>query len=190
VSVAVDKQIDRALDFLRAIPGAAEAASARALNRAASAARDTAVTSICNRYAVQSSDIRQKVKTTVATKESLGVSVVARSGPLSLTYFPHSPGQPGTGGRGLPQLRAEILRGQPRTIRGAFVAPINGKPRIMIRSGGATSSGKRAIRSLSAVPMAVMLGAEEVRNAVEDRALAVFDERMEREIDSALGRTA
>jgi hypothetical protein len=186
----VVKQLERARDFLAAIPGAAEKALAAALNKAGAIGRDQAIEAIDQRYAVKPSDVREKITLHAATPNSLSISIVARSGPLALGYFPHTPVDIGTGGRGKPALRAEVLRGQQKAVGGAFIAPINGKPRIMIRAGGRTATGKAAIKSVSTVPIASMLGAESVREAVESRVLAVLDEQLDKEIDRALSRSA
>lgn len=188
--ITAEKQMQRAVDFLGAIPRAAETALARALNGAAKAGRESAISAIVARYAVHASDVRGKIALTTATPDRLGVEVIARSGPLSLTYFPHSPARAGTGGRGRSTLRAEVLRGQPKPVLGAFVATINGRPRVMFRTGGRTATGKTAIKSVPAVPIAVMLGVESVRTAVEQRSAAVLDTHLDREIDRALGRIA
>ncbi len=184
----VAEGLERARTLLAAFPRAAEKAVARALNRAATIARDEAVRAITDRYVVHAGDVRQKITLSTATPDRLEVTVIARSGPLPLSYFPHTPQHIGTGGRGRPVLRAEVLRGQERAIPGAFIAPIGGKPRVMIRSGGRTATNKAAIKSLSAVPIASMLGAKSVREAVEARALAVFDDQLSREIDRELKR--
>jgi hypothetical protein len=174
--------------FSRSIPGAAERATARALNRAATAAREAAIISIGDRYAVRPSDVREKVRLTTATPADLAVAVIAKSGSLSLGYFPHSPVAPGTGGPGRAQLHAEVIRGQERTVGGAFIATINGKPRIMIRTGGTTKTGRTQIKSVYGPPIASMLGAESVRQAVEDKAQAALDAQLGVEIDRELGR--
>ena len=181
--IAVEKQLQHVRDFLASIPGAADKAMARALNKAAAAGRESAVRAITDRYAVQAGDVREKITVSAATPEQLSVSVEAKSPSLALGYFPHTPDQPGTGGPGRPVLRAEVLRGQERDVPGAFVAMINGQPRIMTRSG-------KSIRSVYSVPIANMLGADSVRAAVEARALAVIDEQLDREIDRALGKVA
>lgn len=187
MSVVVEG-LERARAFLAYIPRAAEKAVARALNRAATVGREEAIKSITDRYVVRAGDVREKITLRPATPDRLVMSIVARSGPLSLSYFPHSPTAIGTGGRGKPLLRAEVLRGQVKSIPGAFVAPINSKPRIMLRTGGRTASNRAAIKSLSTVPIANMLGAKTVQEAVEARAFAVFDEQLGREIDRELKR--
>lgn len=184
----VEAQLERARAYLGSIAGAAERAAARALNKAAAAARETAVTSIVDRYSVAPSDIRERITLRTATPEQLGVEVRARSVSLALGYFPHSPTQVGTGGPGKTILRAEVLRGAERSIAGAFIAPIGGKPRIMYRTGGTTKTGRTQIRSLYTVPFASMLGASSVRDAVEDRAAEVLDAQLGKEIDRELGK--
>lgn len=188
--ITAEAQMERAEALLAELPGAAARAMARALNRAAVAGRQRAVQAITERYAVKASDVRAKITLTTATPEQLGVSVLARSPSLSLGYFPHKPTRSGTGGRGKPALTAEVLRGNRKPFPGAFVATINGQPRIMVRTGGKTSGGKDAIRSVYTVPMAAMLGVASVREAVEQRALEVLDERVDHEIDQALARGA
>lgn len=188
--IAAEAQLERAERMLGGMPGAAAKAMARALNRAAVAGRQAAVTAITERYAAKAADVREKISLTDATPDQLGVSVIARSPALSLGYFPHSPTRPGTGGRGKPTLRAEVLRGSKKPVAGAFVATINGQPRIMIRTGAKTAAGKAAIKSVYSTPIAVMLGAESVREAVEARALDVLDDRLEHEITRALGEAA
>jgi hypothetical protein len=184
VITSTDAQLERARDFLAAIPGAAEVAMSRALNHAANAGRETAIDGIVGRYAVQSGDVRERVTLSAATPGNLSMSVVARSGPLALGYFPHTPTQLGTGGRGRPVLRAEVIRGQEKEVPGAFIAPINGKNRIMIRTG----EKRLPIKSLSTVPIGSMLGAKTVREAVEEKAIAVVDQYLDKEIDRALGK--
>jgi len=190
VSAAVERELERARVFLGTIAGAADKAASSALNRATAAGREAGIKAIVDRYAVRPSDIREKVTVTTSKPDQLEAAVVARSGSLALGYFPHTPTLAGTGGPGRPALRAEVLRGQERNVRGAFVATINGRTRIMMRTGGTTASGKSAIKSVYTVPMAAMLGADDVRAAVEARAVGVMGEVLDREIDRALGKAA
>jgi hypothetical protein len=185
--ITADAQTDRVEEALRELPGAAARAMARALNRAAVAGRQAAVTAIGERYAVKANDVRSKITLSTATPDKLEVRVEAKSPALALGYFPHSPARPGTGGPGRPILRAEVRRGSSKPFPGAFITTINGKPRVMLRTGGKTATGKQAIASVYSVPIAVMLGADSVRDAVEQRALEVLDERIDHEIDRALG---
>lgn len=189
MSDAVIKGLEKAQAFLASLPRAAEVATSRALNRAASQGRDEAVKAIDQRYAVRPSDVREKIQLYASTPDSLSISITSRSPSLSLGYFPHSPTVAGTGGRGKPALRAEVLRGQRRTVAGAFVATINGKSRIMMRTGGKTATGKSKIRSVYSVPIATMLGSATVRAAVMRHVEQAFEKHLDREIDAALGRS-
>jgi hypothetical protein len=186
--ITVDAHLDRTIAFLASIPRAAEKAAARALNKAAAAAGEAGIGLILDRYAARAGDVREKITLTTAAPDRLGVAVVSRSSALALGYFPHSPTEIGTGGPGRPVLHAEVLRGQSKAVGGAFVAPIGGKPRIMIRTGGKTSTGKSAINSIHTVPIASMLGAESVREGVERRAAEVLDAQLGVEIDRELAK--
>ena len=104
-------EMDRALRALGHLPGAAERAMARALNGAGVSARAAAIERITARYAVKPEDVRRMIGLSEASPSTLEVAVSARSGSTSLGYFPHAPSRPGTGGRGKPTLRVEILRG-------------------------------------------------------------------------------
>lgn len=190
MSTSIEQQLDKARAFLGAIPRAAEKAVAHALNKAAAEGRDVAVNAIVERYAVSAGDVREKITIKTATPDKLGVEIVSRSPSLALGYFPHSPVTIGTGGPGQPLLRAEVLRGREKSIAGAFVATINGQPRIMIRTGAATKTGRTQIKSVYTVPMASMLGASVVRDAIDDRAAQILDAQLDKEIDRALGKAA
>lgn len=180
--------LERAQGLLGSLTGAAEKAMAHALNRAAVAGRQQAVKSIGERYAVNPADVRERITLSSATPDRLEVAVVARSGPLPLTYFPHTPFVSGTGGRGRAPLAAIVLKSRGfRDVKGAFVAPVGGKDRIVFRTGAKTRTGKDAIKVVPAVPIATMLGVDSVREAVEQRAVAVLDQHLAQDIDGAVG---
>jgi hypothetical protein len=165
---------------------AAEEATARALNGAIAAARRHAVATITARYAASESDVEGMLSVSRASATKLDVKIVARSRALSVGYFPHAPQSPGSGGRGKPSLRAEIRRGAPKEIEGAFVARLNSGLRVMRRTGGKTSTGKDKIASVYTIPLAEMMGVASVRAAIEEHALATLDQRLDREIDARL----
>jgi hypothetical protein len=188
--ISAEKQLERAQAFLAGVAGAAEKATARALNRAAQVGREAAISAITERYAVRPADVREKITLTAARHDSLGVTVTARSGSLALGYFPHSPSAAATGGPGKPVLRAEVVRGQTKDVGGAFVAAIGGKPRIMFRTGARSRTGKTSFKSVYTVPIGAMLGVERVREYVEARALEALDKQLDRELDRVLGKAA
>ncbi len=183
---ATTDQLAHAQRFLGAIPGAAERAMAKAMNAAIKGARLEALDKIADRYEVDGADVRARLTTQLARVSSLSAVLKAKSPGLPLTYFPHDPDQPGTGGRGKPPLSATVLRGQTKPVRGAFVAKLGTKARVVERLGHKTSTGKDALRVIPSVPIAVMLGVQNVALAVEERALQLLDENLSREIDREL----
>lgn len=186
---ATTDQLARAQRHLADIPGAAERAMSRALNRAASAGRAEGIRAITDRYAARTGDVREMITLSSASPDDLEVTITARSRALSLGYFPHSPRAAGTGGPGRPALTAEIKRGERKDVGGAFVARLNSGMRIMQRTGEKTSAGKDAMRGLYALPLAEMLGVRGVREAVEEKAIATLDQRLTHEIDRELEAT-
>jgi hypothetical protein len=185
-----EQGLERAAALLSSIPKATETAMQRALNKAAQAAREVGIKAIDARYAVTISDVRAAISTTQASADKLEVDVVAKSGSLPVDHFPHRPEVEGTGGRGKELLRAEIIRGAPKQIPGAFVAKLGGRRLVMTRTGGRTATGRATIRRLYTVPIANMLGVDQVRGAVEAKAAEVFEVQLGREIDRALGKAS
>ena len=61
---------------MRAIPGAAEKATAAALNRAAAAGRETAIAGVLGRYAAKGGDVRAAISATTARPENLVSQII------------------------------------------------------------------------------------------------------------------
>lgn len=178
--IALADHLATAEQYVGTIPGAAERAMSRALNKASEAAKSSAVRTILSRYAAKASDVNGMITLTPSTPEKLEVQVKARSGSLSLGYFPHSPSTGGTGGPGRPALTAEIKRGDTKSIGGAFIANLNSGPRVMRRKPGG------GIKGVYTIPLARMLGVESVRDAVEADAVRRVGEVLPAEIDREL----
>lgn len=187
---ATTDQLERARRFLAGIPGAAERAMKAALNEAIRRARVEALERIEERYEVAGADVKARLSLQLARPSSLSATLRAKSPSLPLSYFPHAPSKPGTGGPGKPTLSTTVLRGNTKDVGGAFVAQLGVKPRIVTRTGRKTSSGKDELRVLYSVPIAEMLGVPNVALAVEARALEVLDEALSAEIDRELGAAA
>ena len=188
--ISVDGKLEELRAFLGAIPGAAERATASALNAAAEDGRAAAVRRILSRYAAKPGDVAAMITIRKATATQPAIEIRSRSRALSAGYFPHTPSAPGTGGPGRPPLTAEILRGSPKAIPGAFVANLSSGPRIMHRTGGKTARGKQAIASVYTVPLGAMLATSSVREAVEADTLAALDGHLEAAVARELDRAA
>lgn len=185
ITAATD-QLERAERFLGTIPGAATRALSRALNVSIRDARREALAKITARYEVNEADVEARLSIILARPSSLAATLRALSPSLPLHYFPHAPAAPGTGGPGRAPLTATVKRGEPKPVRSAFIARLGVKPRIVLRTGEQTRTGRDRLRVLFSVPIAEMLGVPNVRLAVEERALEVLDERLGREIDREL----
>lgn len=187
--IGVEAHYERAQKYLAGIPGAAERAMARAMSAAIKGAEAEALERIEARYEVNTADVKARLSLMLARPSSLSAKLSAKSPSLPLSYFPHSPSRPGTGGRGRPSLTATVLRGSPKTVGGAFVAKLGTKSRIAMRTGAKTATGKDAMRVLFSVPIAEMLGVASVRVAVEARAVELLDEKLGAEIDRELEKS-
>lgn len=183
------EQIDRAVRLLKHLPGAAQKAMARAMNRALEGARTTAVKMARRRYNVNSAAIKATIKLRRATPAQLSAEVLSVGRKLNLFAFGTTPNRAGTGGRlpGVgatrPPLRVAVLRGKrPGPIGGAFVAPVGGKLVVARRKGKA----RMPILKLSGPAIPQMIGVESVIAEVERVALKRLDARLAHEIDRAL----
>lgn len=188
--IPTTEQLERAKQFLGGIPGAAERAMSRALNAAVREGQVEAFRRIVERYVVNADDVKRRSEIRLSTSKTLAVAIRVQSPSLPLHYFPHTPTAPGTGGRGKGPLSVTIRAGSPQTMGSAFIAQLGVKPRIVLRTGQKTASGKDQLKVLYSTPIAAMLGVPSVRLAVEERALEVLDEKLSAEIDRELGRAA
>lgn len=129
-------------------------ATYRALDRTIDTGRAESARLISSRYAVSAATVRDAIdKKTPNASSGVGY-IVSRGAKLPLSMFPHAPMTSGTGGRGKPPLTIEVVRGERRPLRGAFVAETGGQLRVMARRG----RERTPIRELSTVPIPVMLG--------------------------------
>lgn len=179
--------LERAEMYLGGIAGAAERATAKAIGAGLTAARKATVSEITTGYEVKRADVEAHMTIEKARTSAMSGALRLRSGSLPLHYFPHTPDQPGTGGPGAPALQVTVKKGQTKTIPGAFVAPLGGKNRIVIRTGGKTRTGKDALKVFYSIPIPQMLARPEIRLAVEEKAVEAIDRAVTAQIDRELG---
>lgn len=184
-------QIDRAVETLRHLPGAAEQAMARAMNRAIEGARTTAAKEARAVYRVSSQDVKATMRLQRATPSRLEAEVKSTGPRTPLYEFGPTPDRPGTGGRlpgvGMtrPPLRVAVKRrGKGGTIDGAFVARLGGKLRVVQR----LSAKRFPIRVLYGPAVPQMMGRQETIDRIERVAQARLDARLDHEIVRALER--
>lgn len=176
-------QIDRAVDLLKHVPGAAQQAMARAMNRALEGARTTAVKETRAEYRVSSGDVKATMRLRKATPTNLQAEVVSTGKRIPLAAFGTKPSQPGTGGQGRPTLRVGVKRSGKKPIDGAFIARVG---RVAIRVG----AKRYPIRTLYGPAVPQMMGAEKVIARVEEIATQRLSARLDHEIEHALETAA
>jgi hypothetical protein len=192
-----NEQIDRAVAMLRHIPGAAEKAMARAINRAIKSARAATVKQIRMVYRAPASAIRLSIgKPIMATPQKLRASLTTKGRRLTLYDFGPTPKREGTGGPGKRALRIAVRRdSMVKAFRGAFVIKADsGKMHVAVRSKSkfviSKKTGKRVqkIRALYSPAAAQMAGKKKVIEAVEAAAQIQLDARLDHEINAILNK--
>lgn len=193
------EQLDRAVRLLAHLPGKAQQAMARAMNRALEGARTTAAKAIRGEYRVSSRDVKATMRVQKATPANPQAEVVSTGKRIPLFDFGPDPDRPGTGGmtRGevgvdllgkafnpggdpRPTLRVSVKRrGGKKPIKKAFIARVG---RVAIRKG----KKRYPIRSLYGPAVPQMMGAETVIAKVEEIAQQRLDARLDHEIGWAL----
>lgn len=178
------EQIDRAVRDLQHIPGAAQKALARAMNRAIDGARTTAVKLVRATYRVSAADVKATIgKPSYATPAKLQAGFTSKGKRVPLYAFGPKPSEPGTGGRGKPYLRVAVKRGRPKSkIKRAFIARVRGRLQIMIRK----TKARKPIKPLFGPAIPQMMGVEDTIAEVERIAKQRLDARLDHEIQALL----
>ena len=102
MSGAYRQSIRLAQDALAEIPKGAEAAAARAFNRALITGRAAAVREITKRYTVKAKDVRQTFQLKRASPGHLDAELISKGSALPLRAFSHNPTTDTTGAKRKP----------------------------------------------------------------------------------------
>lgn len=180
------EQIKEAEAALSHIPGAMPKAMVNALNRAADAARTEAARRVRDSYYIKVGDVRDTIKIERASAESKAprVTVRSRGTRRPLIHFRVKPDTP------RPKNPPVILRAGVKRDGG-----LKGLPHVFVARG--TSSGKVHVLKRTTgkrYPLHIkygpsvpeMIGVENIRKWVEQRATETLGKRLEHEIDRVL----
>jgi len=179
------EQIDRAIRLLEHLPGKAQQAMARAMNRAIEGARTAAAKAIRGEYRVGAADVKKTMTLRRATPDRLDAEVKSVAPRVPLYAFAPRPSEPGTGGRKRPTLRVGVKRaGGRKPLKGAFVVRLGKALHVASRRG--SKRFPLDVHYGPAVPQ--MLGVESVTRKVEAIAQQRLDARLEHEIERALDK--
>lgn len=170
-----ERSIRAAQNALADIPKGAEAAAARAFNRALMAGRTAAVKEITKRYTVKAKDVRPTFKMKKASKTHLEAELISEGSALPLRAFAHKPATDTTGRKRKP-IRVTIKGSNQFELTTSFVW----KKHIFTRLGDTRLPVKKATGP--SVPS--MLGneniVEEVQGVMDETAAKRMEHEMER----------
>lgn len=169
-----EKSIRLAGDLLRDIPKGAEAAAARAFNRALEAGRAAAVREVTKRYTVKAKDVRPTFSMKKASKSNLNAELVSRGIALPLRAFEHKPTTDTTGKRRKP-VRVTITSGKTSVFTTSFVWNRN----IFGRLG----DKRLPIYKMVGSSVPGMLGSDEISDDVQNVMAEAAEKRLAHELN-------
>lgn len=157
--------------------------ASRAINRAMVAGKTEAARRLSADYTVLRRQVNEKVTTSKATSNKMEAAVTWRGGALNLADFRVTPGKPQPAKR--PVLRATVSRtGGPQEYKGAFL--IQTRRGVQAYRRVTDNDGRYPITGVWGPSIPQLLGGQNIRDAVEVRARAVLDARIEHEINREL----
>jgi len=176
------EQIRRAEMLLGQIRGAIPKVQARAINRAAVAAKTSIVEQARKEYYVSVAGVRDKIKITNATEEKPYARIKAKGTRIELVNFKTDPNAVG---KRTSVLKVAVVKGGGfKELPGAFLAKgiSSGKVHVLKRTG----KERYPIHIKYGISVPEMIGSNKVRLVVEERAREVLDNRLEHEINRVL----
>lgn len=168
------RSIELAQEMLNDIPKGAEAAAARAFNRALITGRAAATKEVTKRYAIRTSDVRYSFKLKKATKSDLTAELISGGAALPLRSFAHRPKTDTTGAKRKP-IRVTIKAGETKTFTTSFVWNNN----IYIRLG----ERRLPIKKMFGPSVPSMLGNDDIVEEVQDIMVEAAEKRLEHELN-------
>lgn len=138
-----EAQIRKAFIALSGIPGGAETAVCRAINRAVDRGKTQTVREICSQYNIKPSQVRSHMRVLRATRANLSAVILQTGSPLELMIFARKPKKPpkqkGVEVSARTKVVAGVHFGVFKTLPHVFVAKMsNGHIGIYSRKGTKT----------------------------------------------------
>lgn len=173
----VEREIERAAQYLSGVPFGVERAMIGAFNRAAMAGRTEGARQVRAEYTVPYKEVLKSYKLDRATRQKISASVESKGASLRLSTFRHNPKTDTTGARRR-QVRVSVKQGSAKPIGQGFVHKGNIFQRV-----GKTS---RPIKHLAGPAIPVMLNNPNVVDAVQGRMVEVSIKRLDHEVGRIL----
>jgi len=182
------EQIERARQQLERLPGKLAIALARAINRAAEAARAEAIRGVTARYNVKAASVRKTITMRRANSADPRARVVSVGSAIPLIGFVVSPNKPAKRRLKTPH-KAAVLKGEGlKPFPGAFVARMkNGHIGVFTRTGEQNEKTKKEkIKERYGPPIPEMMNNKDVRVSIEARATEMLNKRLDHEVNQIL----
>ena len=178
IKLTADKAMERAKKLLSEVPGGAEKALMRALNRAAQAGRTQADKSVRERYTLKQASILSTLTTRKATRTHLEAEIVSRGPMLGLAAFKHTPQKDSTGAA-RKRVRVAVKKdGGLKPLGQAFVW----QGKIMQRVG----RSRLPVEKLVGPSIPSIIGNPEIVEAIEEKSEEMVVKRLDNEVNSIL----
>jgi hypothetical protein len=147
----------------------------QALNRVAANAKTNINRKTRETYVVKAKDVNQTMSIRKSNRGKLNAVITSKGGSMPLDKFKFSPKNPSP--KSPQTLKVAVKKGGTKELLHAFVADINGS-KIFERTGTA----RLPIQRLYGPAVPLMVGNVEVRRFVEQKAVALYKERLDHEI--------
>lgn len=194
VNLSVDpdrfEEIRRVMTHL---PGGAEKAIARALNRAVSGARAAVIEEVRDRYTIHPNVLKGSMRIIKASPQRLVAAVVSRGPGLPVAKFKLShvriPKQKGIPSALRQKISSEIIPGQSKEWSHAFLARMkSGHLGLFTRhETELTSRGKPVIAERFSLAVPQMIGTNAILSEVMERAGVRLDRELDHQVRFLLG---
>lgn len=175
-------QLKNVRDSLLHIPGAADKAIARAINKAAEKARTEGIKAICGEYAIKPSDVRKTIHIVRARPGNLSAQIISTGGPIPLIKFhvtPRKPPAKGTKVKDREVVIAGVKFGNAVSMPHSFIATMeSGHTGVFSRKG----TGRNSIEERYSPAVPQMLGNKAVLEIIEEQALKRLDKELRHQI--------
>lgn len=168
----VDREIERAANYLYGIPFGVERAMYSAFNRAAYAGRTAGVRALRMEYTVPYKTVLESMAIKKADRKNLTATVTSKGSNLRLSEFRHKPTTDTTGGRRA-QVRVSVRKGSDKPIGQGFIHKGNVKQRV-----GKT---RYPVKPLYGPAVPVMMNNPDVVNAMQNAMIETAVKRLDHE---------
>ncbi|MDR3280944.1 MAG: phage tail protein [Synergistaceae bacterium] len=183
-----DAQFRLLRNALQRLPGAAEKALVRAVNRAVEGARTDAIRAVCKEYVIKPADVRKTIHIVRAKPDNPEAQVISTGRPIPLIKFRILPKNPPARGTSVKNRKTVIAGVKFNTATAAphsFIARMkNGHVGVYSRPPGV---GRNPIEQRYGPSVPQMIGSQTVLEYIETQAHERLDKELGHQVKYLLG---